>query len=91
MVRRRQRRGKVPNEAIEVSIAGMSHEGRGIGHINGKVAFVEGALPGELVKAQYQRNRSHSDRSYQASGRAGEPSVRVRPYVRRVFVAALEK
>ena len=58
MVRRRQRRGKVPNEAIEVSIAGMSHEGRGIGHINGKVAFVEGALPGELVKAQYQRNRS---------------------------------
>ena len=58
MVRRRQHRGKVPNEAIEVSIAGMSHEGRGIGHINGKVAFVDGALPGELVKARYQRNRS---------------------------------
>ena len=36
----------------------MSHEGRGIGRVNGKVAFVQGALPGEVVQAVYQKNRS---------------------------------
>ena len=48
----------MPAEAVTLEISGLSHEGRGIAHINGKVAFVDGALPGETVSAKYVRNRS---------------------------------
>ena len=34
----------------EITIEKMSHEGRGIGHLDGRVIFVEGALIGEKVK-----------------------------------------
>lgn len=39
----------------------MSHEGRGIGHINGKTVFIDGALPGETVKFRYTSQRSRYD------------------------------
>lgn len=55
---RRQRRLDVPSTPVTLAIKSLSHEGRGIGHINGKVAFVDGALPGEEVSALYIRNRS---------------------------------
>lgn len=35
-----------------IEITGISHEGKGIGRINGKVVFVEGALPGEIVSVK---------------------------------------
>lgn len=38
---------------VEVTIEGMSHEGRGLGRLDGKRLFVEGALPGETVRAAY--------------------------------------
>ena len=41
MSRRRFRRQKLPTEAIELDVTGLSHEGRGIAHIDGKVAFVD--------------------------------------------------
>ena len=45
-------RGKSLNrsECSEIIIEKMSHEGRGIGHLDGRVVFVEGALIGETVK-----------------------------------------
>lgn len=44
--------------ALELQVEGLSHEGRGIAHHEGKVIFVEGALPGERVKARiYARQR----------------------------------
>ena len=58
---RRQRRPKLPTEPIELTITGLSHEGRGIAHVDGKVAFVDGALPGERVTATYVRRRSQLD------------------------------
>lgn len=58
---RRHRRPKLPTEPVTLSIAGLSHEGRGIAHVDGKVAFVEGALPGEKVTATYVRRRSQLD------------------------------
>lgn len=37
----------------EISIEGLSHEGRGIAHLNGKTIFIENALPEERVRFQY--------------------------------------
>ncbi len=39
-------------EDRELSITGLSHEGRGLARYNGKAQFVEGALPGEIVQAK---------------------------------------
>jgi 23S rRNA (uracil1939-C5)-methyltransferase len=38
-------------------IESLDHEGRGITHIDGKVFFVEGALPGELVELESYRHK----------------------------------
>ena len=41
----------------ELDIEGLSHEGRGVARHQGKVVFVEGALPGERVSVQVTRRR----------------------------------
>ena len=58
MARRRRRQRQ--EEPREVTIESMSHEGRGIAHVNGKTVFVFGALAGERVLMQVQkRNRKY--------------------------------
>ncbi|MEN6585434.1 MAG: 23S rRNA (uracil(1939)-C(5))-methyltransferase RlmD [Sulfuricella sp.] len=37
------------DSALYASIESLDHEGRGIAHVEGKVIFIEGALPGEKV------------------------------------------
>ncbi len=54
----RRRRKKLPTEAVETIVESLSHEGRGIGHVNGKTVFIDGALPGETVTFRYRRSRS---------------------------------
>lgn len=44
-----------------VKISSLSHDGRGIGHINGKTTFVFGALPGEEVEISYLRRHKNFD------------------------------
>ena len=58
---RRSRRKKIPVQPIEVNVESLSHEGRGVTRIEGKVAFVEGALAGETVLAKYVYSRSQFD------------------------------
>lgn len=41
-------------------IESLDHEGRGVAHVDGKVIFIEGSLPGELVDyASYRRKPSY--------------------------------
>lgn len=41
-------------------IESLDHEGRGVAHVDGKVLFIEGALPGETVEyASYRRKPSY--------------------------------
>ena len=61
MSRRRHGRGKLPTEPVSLGIESLSHEGRGIAHLDGKVAFVDGALEGEQVSANYVRRRGRFD------------------------------
>lgn len=44
-----------------IIITGISHEGRGIAHINGKITFIENALPGERVLITYKKRRRSYD------------------------------
>lgn len=58
---RRRRRSKLPTEPVELSLHGLSHEGRGVSRIEGKVAFVDGGLAGERVRASYVSSRGQFD------------------------------
>lgn len=51
---RRNRRPSIP-EPFETVIEGLSHEGRGICHHEGKIVFVFSALPGERVKVRINK------------------------------------
>ena len=46
---------------IELNIESLDQEGRGIAHAEGKVVFVEGALPGERVQAEIVRRKPSYD------------------------------
>jgi 23S rRNA (uracil1939-C5)-methyltransferase len=57
---RRRRRPKLPTEPVRATIEDLSHDGRGVTHIDGKTVFVEGALKGEDVSFLYvEKKRSY--------------------------------
>ncbi|MFZ0219802.1 MAG: 23S rRNA (uracil(1939)-C(5))-methyltransferase RlmD [Candidatus Aquirickettsiella sp.] len=49
------------SDSTPVVITGISHEGRGIAHINGKITFIDDALPGETVLIAYKKKRRSYD------------------------------
>ncbi len=48
----RHRKPKPPATAFDLSIESLSHDGRGVGRVDGKTVFVDGALPGEQVRCK---------------------------------------
>jgi 23S rRNA (uracil1939-C5)-methyltransferase len=46
---------------LELTIESLDQEGRGIAHAEGKVVFVEGALPGERVRAEIVKRKPSYD------------------------------
>lgn len=61
MKRSRRQRHKLPTDVVELSIQRLSHEGRGVSSIDGKIAFVDGALAGEKVTATFTSRRNQYD------------------------------
>ncbi len=57
----RRRRKPLPTEPQQAHIDNLSHEGRGIAHINGKTTFINAALPGEEVTFKYTYVSSRYD------------------------------
>jgi len=57
MARRRHRKKKLPDGLFQVSIESLSHDGRGIAHVDGKVVFIDEALPGERIEFSYTDSR----------------------------------
>ena len=58
---KRRRRQKLPREAFETEITALAHDGRGIGRVDGKTVFVDGALTGEMITFHYTRRTSKYD------------------------------
>ncbi len=49
---------------VDTRITGLSHDGRGVAHVDGKAVFVDAALPGESVRvAITRRHRRHDEGS----------------------------
>lgn len=57
----RRRAAAASAAPLEVVIDKLSHEGRGVGRVEGKAVFVHGALPGERVRARVQRRHGRYD------------------------------
>ena len=53
--KRRRRKQRLPEEAVEAEITAMSSEGRGIAHIEDRTVFIDQALQGERVLFKYTR------------------------------------
>lgn len=59
---RRRRKPRLPNYPVRVSVERLSHDGRGITHVDGKAVFVDGALAGEDISFLYTgRARKHDE------------------------------
>ncbi len=56
-----RKRKPLPQEPIEVEIEGLTHEGRGLAHFNGKAVFIDGAIAGERVRFRYTRMQRRFD------------------------------
>jgi 23S rRNA (uracil1939-C5)-methyltransferase len=62
-----------------IEIESLDLEGQGVAHrADGKVVFVEGALPGERVQVQVHRRKNNWEQG-EAIARARESALRVRP------------
>ncbi len=54
----RRRRNKIPQGLFKAEIESLSHEGRGVAHIDGKAVFIDNALPDEEVEFNYVSTRA---------------------------------
>jgi len=61
MGRRRRRSKKLDADPVQAHIESLSHEGRGITHIDDKVVFISGALADEDVMFRYTATRRNYD------------------------------
>jgi len=58
---KRKRRKRLPEPVSGVTIESLSHDGRGVAHLDGKAVFIDGALPGEVVSFEYRASRRRFD------------------------------
>jgi len=57
MARKRSRKKPLPETPVKVTIESLAHDGRGVAHVDGKVIFIDEALPGEDVEFVYTESR----------------------------------
>ncbi len=56
-----KKRKPLPESPVEAEIESLTHEARGLAHVDGKAVFVDGALPGERVRFRYTRVQRRYD------------------------------
>ncbi len=57
MANRRRAKKPLPVEPVKVIIESLAHDGRGVAHVDGKVIFIDEALPDEEVEFVYTDSR----------------------------------
>ena len=57
----RRRKKQLPVDPVPATIESLSHEGRGVAHLDGKTVFIDNALPGEEVRFVYTSQRKAFD------------------------------
>ncbi|MDQ7089747.1 MAG: 23S rRNA (uracil(1939)-C(5))-methyltransferase RlmD [Methylococcales bacterium] len=57
MARRRIRKKKLSETPVKVVIESLAHDGRGVAHVDGKVVFIDEALPDEELEFIYTDSR----------------------------------
>ncbi|WP_295607820.1 23S rRNA (uracil(1939)-C(5))-methyltransferase RlmD [uncultured Lamprocystis sp.] len=57
----KKRNKPLPQGLVEVEIEGLTHEGRGLAHFDGKALFIDNALAGERVRFRYTRLQRRFD------------------------------
>jgi 23S rRNA (uracil1939-C5)-methyltransferase len=55
------RPGRLQREPERARVDSLTHDGRGVAHVDGRVVFVPGALPGEEVRIERVRRRRGHD------------------------------
>ena len=55
------KRRKIPSGHFEATIDSLTHEGKGVARLDGKVTFIDGALAGERVVFEYTSVRRNRD------------------------------
>jgi 23S rRNA (uracil1939-C5)-methyltransferase len=73
-----KKRQRLPAEPVEAEIELLTHDGRGLTHIDGKAVFVHGALSGERVLFRYTRVQRRYDEAVVAEVLDASP-LRVEP------------
>lgn len=59
---RRRKKTKLPGYPVKASIESLTHDGRGVTHLDGKAIFVDGALPDEDISFMYTgKTRKHDE------------------------------
>jgi len=71
-------RKKLPTEPVTATIESLSHDGRGVTHIEGKAVFIDGALPGEEIEFIYTSKRRKYDEGKVSEIKSASPD-RVTP------------
>ncbi|MGD8590553.1 MAG: 23S rRNA (uracil(1939)-C(5))-methyltransferase RlmD [Chromatiales bacterium] len=57
----RRRRKTLPQDPVEARIESITHDAKGVTHIDGKATFIHGSLPGERVRFVYTEQRRKYD------------------------------
>lgn len=56
-----RRRKPLPKDPVATTIDDLTHEGKGVAHVDGKTVFIDQALPGEEIKFTYINRRRQYD------------------------------
>jgi 23S rRNA (uracil1939-C5)-methyltransferase len=59
-----RRRSRLPAETFPAHVETLAQDGRGVAHVNGKVVFIHGALPGEDVSFKLTARHRGYDEGY---------------------------
>ena len=58
-----------------VDIESFAHGGEGIAHVDGRVVFVRGAIPGDTVEITFTQEKKNSDSSTYPVTAANSPAL----------------